>query len=65
DVFVTGDVKYHEFFDADDKIIIVDPGHYQSEQFTCELIQNILLEKFPNFAALISEVNTNPVYYLT
>jgi dinuclear metal center YbgI/SA1388 family protein len=64
DVFVTGDVKYHEFFDADGKILLADPGHYESEQFTCELIKSILLEKFPNFAALISAVNTNPVFYL-
>jgi dinuclear metal center YbgI/SA1388 family protein len=64
DVFVTGDVKYHEFFDADGKILLADLGHYESEQFTCELIKSILLEKFPNFAALISAVNTNPVSYL-
>jgi dinuclear metal center YbgI/SA1388 family protein len=65
DVFVTGDVKYHEFFDADNNIILADLGHYESEQFTSELIKSVLLEKFPNFAALISEVNTNPVFYLT
>lgn len=64
DVFVTGDVKYHEFFDADGKILLADLGHYESEQFTCELIKSVLLKKFPNFAALISMVNTNPVSYL-
>lgn len=64
DVFVTADVKYHEFFDADGKILLADPGHYESEQFTCELIKNVLSEKIPNFATRISEVITNPISYL-
>lgn len=64
DVFVTADVKYHEFFDAHGKILLADPGHYESEQFTCELIKNVLSEKIPNFAAHISKVITNPVAYL-
>lgn len=63
DVFITGDVKYHEFFDADGKILLADIGHYESEQFTTEVIKNVLLEKFPTFAARISEVLTNPVTY--
>lgn len=64
DIFITGDVKYHEFFDADGKILIADIGHFESEQFTTEVIKNILSEKFPTFAARISMVNTNPVFYL-
>lgn len=64
DVFVTADVKYHEFFDADGKIVIADIGHYESEVFTKELIYTHLSEIFPNIALHLSEVATNPVNYL-
>ena len=64
DIFITGDYKYHQFFDADDQIIIADVGHYESEQFTSELIYEILNEKIPNFAVRLTEKNTNPVNYL-
>jgi len=64
DVFVTADMKYHDFFDADEKIVIADIGHYESEQFTKELFYEILIKKFPNFALRLSEVKTNPVLYL-
>lgn len=64
DVFITGDIKYHDFFDADGKILIADIGHFESEQFTTELIRDVLSEKFPTFAARISKINTNPVFYL-
>lgn len=64
DVFITGDVKYHEFFDADGKILLADIGHFESEQFTTEVIKNVLLKKFPTFAARITQVKTNPVFYL-
>ena len=63
DVLVTADFKYHQFFDADGKIIIADIGHYESEAFTIELLGDRLMENFPNFAVLLSEVNTNPVSY--
>ena len=63
DIFITGDVKYHDFFEADDKIIIADIGHYESEQFTKELISALLIKKFHNFAVLISDTNTNPIFY--
>lgn len=63
DVFVTGDFKYHQFFDADGRIIIADIGHYESEQFTTELLAGILKKKFPNFAILLSNLSTNPVKY--
>lgn len=65
DVFITGDFKYHEFFDADNAILVLDIGHFESEQFTPELIKDFLDEKFPTFAVLLSEVNTNPVHYFT
>ena len=64
DVFITADMKYHEFFDAEEKIVIADIGHYESEQFTRELFYEILIKKFPNFALRLSEVKTNPVLYL-
>ncbi len=61
--FITSDIKYHEFFDADSKILMVDIGHYESEQFTIDLLADILKEKFPNFAVLKTKINTNPVNY--
>lgn len=64
DVFITADFKYHQFFDAEDKIIIADIGHYESEQFTKELIFELLNHKFPNLALHFSELNTNPIKYL-
>ena len=63
DVYVTADVKYHEFFDADGRIVIADIGHYESEQFTIHLVFDILKEKFPTFAVLKTKVKTNPVRY--
>ena len=64
DVFITADFKYHDFFDADSKLVVADVGHYESEQFTKELLLQHLSEKFPILAARISSVNTNPIKYL-
>ena len=64
DVFITGDFKYHQFFDADGKIVIADVGHFESEQFTIDLLADYLMEKFPTFAVLKTEVNTNPIGYI-
>jgi len=63
DFFITSDIKYHEFFDANDRMVIADIGHYESEQFTINLLQEFLEQKFPTFAVLKTEVNTNPVRY--
>jgi dinuclear metal center YbgI/SA1388 family protein len=63
DFYVTGDVKYHEFFDANNRLIIADIGHFESEQYTIDLLFDILSEKFPNFAVLKTRVKTNPVNY--
>jgi putative NIF3 family GTP cyclohydrolase 1 type 2 len=63
DVFISGDFKYHEFFDAENHLIIADIGHYESEQFTKELIYDKLVEKFTNIALHFTEVNTNPIKY--
>lgn len=64
DVLVTADYKYHEFFDADGRIVIADIGHFESEQFTIELLHEIISEKFSTFAAYCAEARTNPVFYL-
>ncbi len=63
EVYVSADIKYHEFFDADDRLLLADIGHYESEQFTIDLLIDILREKFLNFAVLKTAVNTNPVRY--
>jgi dinuclear metal center YbgI/SA1388 family protein len=63
DVYVTADVKYHEFFDAEGRIVLADIGHYESEQATVDLLHDLLVEKFPTFAVLKTAVNTNPVEY--
>ena len=64
DVFISADFKYHEFFDADGKIIIADIGHYESEQFTQELFIEVLRKKFNTFAINFSKTVTNPISYL-
>ena len=64
DVFITADYKYHEFFDADKKILIADVGHFESEQFTQQLLLELITEKFPNFALRLTEQSTNPINYL-
>jgi len=63
DVFVTADFKYHQFFDADGKILIADIGHFESEQFTIDLLAGILREKFTTFAVRLTGINTNPIHY--
>jgi dinuclear metal center YbgI/SA1388 family protein len=63
DAFITADFKYHEFFDAVGEILLVDPGHYETEQFTPELFSEIIRKKFSTFAVRLSEIKTNPVNY--
>jgi putative NIF3 family GTP cyclohydrolase 1 type 2 len=63
DCYLTSDLKYHDYFKADNKILLADIGHYESEQFTKELILEFLNEKIPKFACIISKSNTNPVNY--
>ena len=64
DVFITSDFKYHEFFDAEDSVIIADIGHYESERFTIDLIAEKLSKKFRTFATHLTKVNTNPIHYI-
>jgi dinuclear metal center YbgI/SA1388 family protein len=65
DAFITADLKYHEFFDAEDKILLADIGHFESEQFTIDLIFDKLTANFTNFAVLKTGVSTNPVRYFS
>lgn len=63
DAYITGDVKYHQFFDADSRLLLVDIGHYSSEQYTMDLIQRKLREKFPTFAVRLADTVTDPIYH--
>lgn len=63
DFFITADVKYHEFYKAEGKMVIADIGHYETEQFTKNLLAEYLSEKIPNFAISLSETKTNPINY--
>jgi dinuclear metal center YbgI/SA1388 family protein len=63
DAYITADMKYHEFFDANGRMLIADIGHYESEQFTTDLLVERLEQKFPTFAVLKTVVKTNPVQY--
>ncbi len=63
DAFLTADIKFHEFFEYQNEMLIADVGHYESEQFTTEILVEILKEKFANFALQISKHSTNPVHY--
>jgi dinuclear metal center YbgI/SA1388 family protein len=63
DAYVTSDFKYHEYFDAENKLLLVDTGHYESEQFTPEIFYDIIQKKFTTFAIHLSKINTNPINY--
>ena len=64
DAYVSADFKYHEFFKAENSILLADIGHYESEQFTKKLLVDYLTKKFSNFAVVLSEKSTNPIYYI-
>lgn len=63
EVFLTADIKYHEYFDAEKKILLIDAGHFETEQFTPEIFKEVILKKFPKFAVHLSKTDTNPVRY--
>lgn len=63
DAYISSDIKYHEFFDAENKILLVDTGHFENEQFTPEIFYELIQKKFTTFATYLSKVNTNPVNY--
>ncbi|MBP2830823.1 Nif3-like dinuclear metal center hexameric protein [Aquimarina sp. U1-2] len=64
DLFITADLKYHQFYEAENKIVLADIGHYESEQYTKNLIVSYLQKKISNFAIILSDKNTNPIQYL-
>ncbi|MCL4165121.1 UNVERIFIED_CONTAM: hypothetical protein GTU68_023170, partial [Idotea baltica] len=63
DMFITADVKYHQFYEAEKQMVIADIGHFETEQFTKNLLVDYLTEKIPNFAIHLSESLTNPIKY--
>lgn len=64
DVFITSDLKYHQFYEAEDQLVLADIGHFETEQFTKDLLVDYLIKKIPNFAISLSESITNPIKYL-
>jgi len=64
DVFVSADIRYHSFFEAGNKILLADIGHFESEKFSMEILYDLIIKKFPTFAVRFSEINTNPINYL-
>jgi dinuclear metal center YbgI/SA1388 family protein len=64
DIFISADIKYHQFYEAEDKIVIADIGHYETEQFTKNLLVDYLTKKIPNFAVRLAKSKTNPIKYL-
>ena len=63
--FVTADLKYHDFFQGESQLLLVDAGHYETERFTKKLIHDFLIEKIPNFAIALTKCITNPVKYFS
>ena len=63
DAFLTSDLKYHQFYEAENQLLLADIGHFESERFTKNYIVDYLKEKITNFAVVLSEENTNPVQY--
>ncbi|MDX1542635.1 MAG: Nif3-like dinuclear metal center hexameric protein [Christiangramia sp.] len=64
DVFITADLKYHDFYKAEEKLVLADIGHYESEQFTKNLLYSFLSKKITSFALILADTNTNPINYL-
>ena len=64
DAYVSADFKYHEFFKAEKALLLADIGHYESEQFTKRLLVDYLTKKISNFAIVLSQKSTNPIYYI-
>ncbi|MDR9456516.1 MAG: Nif3-like dinuclear metal center hexameric protein [Salegentibacter sp.] len=64
DVYITADLKYHDFYKAEKKLVLADIGHYESEQYTKNLLHSYLTKKISNFALILAETNTNPIKYI-
>jgi putative NIF3 family GTP cyclohydrolase 1 type 2 len=63
DAYITADIKYHQFFNPDGKILLMDIGHFESEQVAIDVLNKLLLKKLTNFAVHLSKINTNPINY--
>ena len=63
-VFITGEIRYHDYFGHESDILMAEIGHYESEQYTKEIFYSIIRDLFPNFALQLSKINTNPIKYL-
>lgn len=63
DIFLTADLKYHDFYKAEQKLVLADIGHFESEQYTKNLLAAFLKKKFANFAVVLSKTETNPIKY--
>lgn len=64
DVFLTGEIKYHDFFGHESEILLAEIGHYESEQYTKELFYTLIREAFPQLEVQLTKVNTNPIKYM-
>ena len=64
DAYLTADLKYHQFYEAENKLLLADIGHFESERYTKNYIVEYLRKKILNFAVILSEENSNPVKYL-
>lgn len=64
DAFITGDIKYHAFQEVDNRLLLVDCGHYETEKSSAEILHEMITKKFPNFAVRFSKMNVNPINYL-
>ena len=64
DMFVTGEIRYHDYFEFESHILLAEIGHYESEQYTKEIFYSIIRDLFPNFTLQLSKINTNPIKYL-
>jgi putative NIF3 family GTP cyclohydrolase 1 type 2 len=63
DAFLTADIKFHDFFKTENKLLLVDAGHFETEKFSREILKGLIIKKFPKFAVRFSETNTNPINY--
>ena len=63
DAFITADLKYHQFFKGEKTLLLIDVGHYESEQYIKNLIFDYLIKKLPSFTCFLSRTKTNPVNY--
>jgi len=64
DAYITADIKYHTFLEAENRILLIDAGHFETEKYSTEILNDLIIKKFPKFAVRFSKTNTNPINYL-